>query len=311
MNREVEMNRIPEVQNEAAQIERLAAQRALHCKEKLVVVIQIILTAIVPVFLSYLLLGRQHRLRAWIAFCAAAIALIDAFFLDWLQRRFRRQAVLIQELFDTEVLALEWPSWQVGDKPDPETVTAESKNYIIRHGAESFHSWYPEAIGGLPLLWARLVCQRANLWYDISLRRRYIHHVALLLTFLAMVPFGVSLAKRAGVEELILTIIAPLLPVMLWSTREATRHRAALMQSEDLKKFIDRILAQDMAQSTEPKLERYARSIQDGILGARLSRPPVFEWFYRLFRRSNEETMKEGARKLVDDISRRLNARQF
>jgi len=300
------MNRIPNVQNEAAQLERLAAQRVLHGKEKRVVFAQIILTAIVPVILSNCLSG-QPWVRARIAFCAAVIALIDALLLDRFQRHFRKQAVLVQELFDTEVLALEWPSWHVGDRPDPETVAAESKNYIIRHGTNSIHSWYPEIIGDLPLPWARIVCQRSNLWYDATLRRRYIHHVVLLAAILAMAPFGISLAKRAGAEELILTIIAPLLPVMLWSIREATRHRAALQHTEDLKKFVNGVLDQDVAQLAQPKLEQYARSIQDGILWARLTTPPVFDWFYRLFRRSNEEKLKKGTARLVEDVIRKLN----
>lgn len=65
--------------------------------------------------------------------------------------------------------------------------------------------WYPKEVAALALPLARLVCQRANCWWDANLRRKYANWLLaiLIVTFvavLAIFPCKPTYAVRTAYE---------------------------------------------------------------------------------------------------------------
>ena len=63
------------------------------------------------------------------------------------------------------------------------------KNTTAKH-----RDWYPPEVGRLPLPLARLICQRAAVWWDMSQRRKY---AGLACLIVAVMVVGVSLPSHS------------------------------------------------------------------------------------------------------------------
>src|SRR2546429_7322325 len=160
------MNRIPEVQNQEAQLERLRAQRYLYSCSKIVLGAQAILSG--PVALAWsLAVLLSPQLKGIAALWVLVVFLCDFTWLTRLQEAWRERAAKIQELFDCDVLELPWNSVKAGIPPTPEEIHGNADKYIrADDGSTPVENWYPPAVGALPLGVARIVCQRANCWWD-------------------------------------------------------------------------------------------------------------------------------------------------
>jgi hypothetical protein len=301
------INTIADDQNSDKQLLRLAAQKCLHSAEKRVAGLQFSVAVVFPIacFFAARLLP---SLQAWAAFYGIAVALLDSALLDYFQAHFRGAAVAVQELFDSELYKLDWSPCHVGTAPDPESIHGYALKYKRRHpNMDDLRDWYPNVVSRLPLSWARLVCQRVNLEYDLNLRRQYAYILLSLLVALPVSALIVSIAKGMLVRELVVTIMAPALPLVQWCIREFKRHRNASMATSRIKAHVESLLSKaGLVEMTESKLAAEARSIQDAIAESRAAKPPVPDWFYRRHRKENEERMTKGTADVVDSVLTRL-----
>ena len=105
-------------------------------------------------------------------------------------------------------------------------------------------------------------------------------------------------------HTLVVYIIVPLAPTLVWSIREANQQKAAADISRCLQGRLTKLFEQTVKgdlMGSEAKLQ--SREIQNKIFLYRSAYPPVPDWIYRWSKQVSEEAMKEAASEIVTRIS--------
>lgn len=291
-------NEIPKKQNMEENLRLLRAQRRIYARAKRLLALQMILTLALPVGFAVLVIFWSD-LKALTAVIALAAVIVDTALLDRLQKDIRRLGAKIQEMFDCAVLDLPWDYFTVGDEPEPENIHEAAE----AHGTnddEALKNWYPLAAGTMPLYVGRIICQRTNLFYDAKLRR-YVGKstLTLVLGVTAILSF-VGVALKLPLDVFILTVVAPVVPVIVWGTREFYRQRDAADASDRLRKQAEELWKRLLTETChETECAEQSRLFQNGIFERRVSAPVVFGWIYKRLRPKLEPQMDAGAEAMV------------
>lgn len=296
------MNAIPTDQNSAVQLDRLAAQRQLYTEAKQLEALRTIIA--VPLVLLWSIVAAIFpQVRVYAAAWGIVAALIDIAYLNRWEHSLQRKAAKIQEMFDCDVLNLPWRYLTVGHPPDVESIAEASKKYKSKdpHYA-ALHDWYPKAVGKLPLPLARIVCQRANCWWDGKLRRRYAVNALALVGLLTVAVLLIGLVGGFSVEGLVLSVLAPLTPAFTWAIRQYYEQSDYSIAADHLKEYCERLWSQAVSgKISDEELARESRELQDGIFERRCRGPLIFNWIYRLLRKEYEEQMNISAEALTQE----------
>lgn len=294
-------------QNADEQIIRLAAASRIYTRAKVVLAAQFLLT--VPAGLATGVIAAQFpALKQWTATFSFAVALIDALFLERYQSHLKKQGAKIQEAFDCAVLDLPWRKLKAGDPVETEIVHDEGKSYLRKHPDQSnLENWYPPVVSNLPLYLARLICQRANCWWDAKLRRKYCLGLKLILAVLtvALVVCGLKINQTLG--QLVLSIVAPLSPALLWGTREIRKQSEAAETLDKLRYQVEQTWDKALHGALAPgAIQQASIEIQDEIFDRRSRHPLIFNWINRLVRDKQQEGMNEKAQEMVMEAQKFL-----
>lgn len=240
----------------------------------------------------------EERTRPWVAVASLLAVVCDALVLDRRQRLLLERAAKVSEQFDCELLAMEWDSFAAGRKVDAETIAGSSRAW--RGDEAALRDWYPPAVAAAPLHLARLVCQRANLWYDSSLRKRvgdWLLFTSLGVTAALLVA---GLALHLDVAGFATTLMAPATPFLAWSIRERFRQIDAATAIEGIKTEAEDVwrLAAKGGIASEECVVR-SRRFQNAIYARRVANPLPLPFIYRLLRDEKELEMNAGADELL------------
>ncbi len=161
--------------------------------------------------------------------------------------------------------------------------------------------WYSPRVDELPLPVGRIICQRANCWWDSTQRR---HYAAWLVGIVASIFVVVcSLALRGGVslEALLLKGILPLAPALLIALRQFNEQREAADRLDKLKNHCDAIWKEALSGKSKSVLTGMSRNLQDEILENRRKAPPVLDSIFKRLRNDYESSMNHAADYYVSD----------
>ena len=286
-------------QNSPEAIKRLRAQRYLHARAKRVAGLQVVLTTILPIAGAILEMF-WPRLKGSVAFYGISVSILDVAVIDAWQKRLRKGGAKIQEAFDCYVLDLPWDDVGVGTRPEEEDVHAASSAY--RGGKEdtTLENWYPAAAGEIPLFLGRLICQRSNLRWDAHLRRRYRTWLAGTLVTVGAVISYLGLRSDFSLQQLTISVLAPIAPMILWGIREFQGHGDAAEVSDRLRdKSQELWLAGIEGKLPDEALRARSRLLQSEIYDRRVNAPMIFDSVYRFLRAAGEEQMNVAANELV------------
>lgn len=297
--------KIPDEQNSEKQIGRLAAFSLFYQRAKVVAAIQFALTVPMAI-VSAGIIAYEPKVKVWTTFFALTVALLDALILERIQNYFRKLAARTQEQFDCDLFVLEWRSLRVGEKPEIGDVLQaanrfKKKNPAIGH----LKDWYPTVLDQVPLSLARLVCQRTNCWWDSSLRKKYANVLIAILLLVIVTVFVIALVQGQTVEQMILTVYAPIAPAVLWTVREVRRQHDAAGALDKLRSHVERVWVSALkSQPTSAELDVAAREIQDSIFDGRSKNPLIFDWINNLVRPSHQISMNAKADEMMDEAIR-------
>jgi hypothetical protein len=286
---------IAELQNTDTQLHRLGAQRQLYATAKLVYGWQVVLGGPIAIVGAVFVLCRPE-FKVYAATWGLIVALCDFFWLTPWQRELRSNAARIQEAFDCDVLGLKWNDLKAGHFPDPELVTAQSTRY--ERWAErmpTLMNWYSPCVDELPLHVGRIICQRANCWWDSIQRRHYAAWILGIATSVFVVVCGFSLVGGASLEGLLLKGILPLAPVLLIAFRQFAEQREAADRLDRLKRHCETIWKAALSGETRSALTDMSRNLQDEIFDNRRKAPPVLDFIFRRVRNEYEIGMNNAA----------------
>ena len=296
------MNRIQTTQNEPLQLQRLGAQRQLYGQAKLVLAAQIVLGFPVAILWIFVAWQCEH-----LRFAAATFGIVALFFdlycLTIWQSALREKAAKIQEAFDCDVLELPWQKQKAGKRVDHEVEV----DYSIRYQkvAAQHHpvtDWYPVAVSTIPLSVARVVCQRANCWWDSAQRRLYVKILLGVLFGVVATTTVAAMAADLSLQDYALVVGLPLLPFFRVVLIQIRDHRDAATRLDKLKDDAKELFDDARADPASENLKGRARALQDEIFESRKRNPPLFDWIFNRLRTAYEVQMNFSAAELAAQI---------
>jgi hypothetical protein len=295
------MNKIPTLQNEEEPLKLLRARTHIYTRATRMMIVQLLLTVIVPGAGAVLVLFRPD-FRAYVAAASLAIVIIDPLLLDRQYKILLKQAAKIAEQFDCTVLSLPWDQFTVGNRVDAEDIHAAARAYAAHHDDTKLLGWYPESVGAAPLHLARIICQRANLRYDSKLRRSYAVVIQIIAWALSCGLAIYGLIQNLQMRDLVLSM-APAAPILAWAAREYYRQRDTADLLEDLKNEAEQLWTRArVGECDVPGCLQKSREFQNAIYTRRATSQLVMPFLYLIKRSRLEDEMNQGAAALLRDL---------
>lgn len=296
-------NQICVKQNDKLQLQRLAAQRQMYTDAKQIQAWQLVLS--VPVVIAVVaVVAWREDLQVYAALYGLVVVFLDLCYLTPKVKALKKKAARTQELFDVEVLDLDWNEFLLGNRPAGEEVARFAGKYAERTSDLSdLSNWYSSAVAEVDIGAARILCQRANLSWDVELRRRYTSWLLRGLVIVCAIVTLIGVAGELTLTKLILTVIVPLQPGLLYAAREIHGQRDAC---ERLDRLMDKALGvwdgilSDGLSSTA--LKEKGQAMQSALLEHRQTCPLIFDWIYKKLRRQDEKKMRKSTEYLVAEL---------
>lgn len=302
-------NKIPNTQEAPAQIKLLRARKHTYALADRLFVAQLILSVALPV-IGGGIAAVFPVAKPWVAALALATIVLDALLIDRYLKALLKRGAIIGEQFDCIVLELAWDQFSVGDKIDPEDIHRAARAYSSKHDDSAIIGWYPKEVGDVPLHVGRVICQRTNLRYDSSLRRRYGTYLVQAALALVGAFFLIGLTQDSTITGWVLTM-APATPLLAWAARECHRQGDAAASLETLKKQADGLLDRVMADDCSPDdCGEASREFQSAIFLRRAANPLIIPSLYAYMRPQLEDEMKVAAEQLVERYKRSRKGRR-
>jgi hypothetical protein len=294
------MNNIPQEQNKQPILDLLAAQRQFYSDAKFWQAVNIIVVVVIAIILS-ILVPSYPSLNTCSSVWGIIIPLLDVSFLSPYQKLIQEKAAQIQQEFDCQVLEFNWGNLHCETPVEPESIIRATKRYKQNKSDYSdLENWYPVSIKPLPIHIARIICQRANIRWDASLRRRYGKGVVVALTSLTIIVILIGLVQGQTLKDSALTMIFPLLPIFLLGLRQYKEHNDAANRLDRLRERAETIIEDTLAKRVTPQdVEKASYSLQSQIYDNRRRSPLIFEWIYNRLKSDDEDLMNINAEALV------------
>lgn len=299
------MNAIPQEQMTQKQLERLAAQRQLYSDAKRIQAVMLIFS--VPLVIVWTLLAAIFpNLQVFVAFWGVSITIVDnVVFTRW-QKSLQEKAAKIQQLFDCDILQMDWSNLNSGNRSEPEVIVEASSRFKRTDpNYSTLQNWYPVIVGQLPIHLARIICQRSNCWWDAKLRRRYAVWGIVTVVGLTVIVVLVGLIGGLTLEKFFLVVLAPLIPTVVLGIRQYIEHTEAAARLDRLREHSEDLWSQAIRGRVTPQeLTGGSYKLQNEIYDNRRRNPLIFNWIYRRLRREQEQQMNRGAEALIEEALR-------
>ena len=298
---------IIENENLSVNIERLAAQREMYSLGKTYFNLQLIFNVLITVLLLVvgLLLNHFCEIKIdWVrTFYAFTILLIDNLVITSLINQLRQKASSVQEMFDCDVLNIEWNKILVGEKPHNEEVNKFYKKHLSRvKDLSNLKNWYAISISEINTNAAKLICQRSNFYYDFALRNYFIRWVIGIAVALLIIIVFSSCLNDVSTRTLFISGLFPYLPILSMALRLYNEHTTSIKNLESLKSAINSAWSNLLKK--EVVSEQTIRQIQDKIFLNRKSNPLIPDKMYNKLRSNLEEQMYYSVSLLVEEYKK-------
>ncbi|WP_152990745.1 S-4TM family putative pore-forming effector [Sphaerimonospora mesophila] len=274
----------------------LAAQSRLYTDAKRihdVRVATVVVLAIATVALALTL----PDLRLVVGTIGGALTFLWSIMASGREKRRRREAVYVQEEFDTHVFGLPWNNF-AADHPSP-TVIVES---AARYRGNRTKDWYPDTRNVVRPLDV-LICQRSNLGWGSSMHRLYAACLTGAVVLLVVAGVVVALIARLSAADALTAVLIP----FLGPVRELVEMVQANRDSGDMKakteaKVLD-LWSRGLKDAGAVTIDD-CRAVQDRILSIRQSNAHVPDWLDNIRRSHNEALMQESAEHMIEEAVR-------
>lgn len=300
------MNSIPSKQNEQRQLERLAAQREIYSSAKKMHIAQIGLTVFGPILLFVANLI-WPKLGAYSALYGIVVFIIDGVLIEPIIKSKKTKSAKIQELFDCDVLELETSPLKVVDDVTVEEILIHYRAHSkIKTNIEKIRDWYPSNIDQLPISIARIICQRANCWWDSKLRRRYSNFLKYtgLMVFLSLLVYA-FLADFSLIQFVL--IGSGLIPLFQFCNKQYNEHRDTASRLDELVCYSQNVWNKTILHDNPELAKDDSRRLQDEIFEHRCKSPLILDPFFKIFRDEHEELMNKSSEILIEEAHKAAN----
>lgn len=277
-------------QNSIVNIERLAAQRRLYSKAKIINYCNFAVTVFFPILISILptipifsFLRIQIVTLIFHAYTLIAIGL--QYWLTTYASKLKKFAAHIQLEFDMNVFALKWDTRFLGaDNNSSELLIAKEFKKFPEKKLKSLDNWYE--LSGLKEKTSKKVirlCQRQNLQWNSIIRRRVNTGLNGFVIVSITVCFLIMLLLKTNIAQITNSMInfVPLITWIITVNKNYKRDKNTLNELHDL--VNDKRYGKDTALLIEAKITEYR---QNGSL--------IPNFIYHIYRDNDEEVYKQA-----------------
>lgn len=234
--------------------------------------------------------------KPFIAFLAVCLTLLDVTLVDRAYKTALKTAARSSELFDIQLLKLEWHGLVAGMRPTPEETDSAVRGWERLRTKHSIENWYALDVDKVPMGLARAICQRTNVTYDSDLRRLYRIWLDSLMVGVTVIIVFLGMASQATFADFVLSAVVPTAPFLIWGLRERFRQADAVKANEpvtqEAEKLIEAVIA---GNCPDHDCLIRSRSLQDAIFQRRATTVLLFPGIYRYRRPDAERDMLAGA----------------
>jgi SMODS-associating 4TM effector domain len=301
---------IVEKENLPKNIERLAAQNEIYFQAKRLFMLQFIVTGVVTILLALIAVALSYLSSTldlnWVRGSYGVIAATgDLFLLNHFINQLRQKAACVQELFDCDVLGLQWNAVCCGEQIRPEDIKKYADKHLKRvKSYDKLKTWYADTIKEVDGPAAKVICQRSNFAYDAAIRKSFLFWVVGISLTILVGVLVIALIMNAPARAIASMSLFPILPILVFLGKLAKEHRASLQNLDSLNSAITRLWSEVLA-GTAQNADGTIRQIQDKIYQNRKTSPLIPEWFFDWKRPGLEQQMYYG----VDELVRQYQAR--
>jgi len=296
-------NQILTAQNSESNIDKLLAQRKIYSNAKVLQNLLLFTTVLVPISISIITNFTRFRIddKSWIFISYSIVVLLVEKIIERVIDRNKKTAASIQEEFDIGVLDIPDNETLNTVFVDLETIRANSKREKkSKKKVAKVTNWYSTKIEILNTDIAVLFCQRMNICYDFSIKRKYSFYLVMIsvLTFLCLLIF--SLSQNFSLQKFIVEVVLPSLPIFTFTYKEVSTNLEALDNLGKLKEIIEsELLAKSLSDSVE---KEKVRKIQDRIFSNRMLSPLIPDFIYRALWTKLEDEMNYSVENRINEL---------
>lgn len=295
------VNSIASRQNTVDAIDLLAASSRAYANVKTIAKLQSFIAGTAALLGGLALLFPIMKL--WGTAYSVIVLLVDFLFFEPHLKKYQDIGAKIQEIFDTDVLQIPANPTKVHPLPEPEEIHSLATKFRAKHTTQRLYDWYPINASEVPIEYGRLICQRANMTWDSSLRKAFASIFFVSAFIVGIMAFIVALAMNLEFSTVCLSILLPLTPACVKLIREGRKHQESSSASDRTRSKLQSIwdgILQGSASLSD--MQEGSRRLQDEIYERRKNSPTVPEWLYRLQRDQHESEMQYGASQMVESV---------
>jgi SMODS-associating 4TM effector domain len=295
---------ILETQNESFHIDKLLAQKNIYSKAKILQGILIFITIPLPIIIALILkfyptlFDEKH----WFFVLYLVLASLFEKVLENYVDRYKKLAASIQEAFDTKVLNIE---------ENESLNTANIDNELIRENSKEprknskrvadVTNWYSLNIISIRTNIASILCQRTNIFYDFSVRKRYNWAMRIIVVLTFIILMVISLKNNITLKLFLIEVVIPSIPVFMFAYKEINSNTESIDNLEHLRNLIEVNLNNLTIESNIQK--PLLRKIQDRIYSNRILNPLIPDFLYYLIRPKLEDQMNYSVEQKVKELT--------
>lgn len=230
-----------------------------------------------------------------VAAAAGAWVLVGRTVLAIAEQRQIRQAVTVQEQFDTDLFELPWNASLAGPKAAAEDI-ADGARHVPDDSR--LRDWYAPT-SGAPWPLDVLLCQRSSAVWGRRVHYDYGITVATLGGgwFLAGIIMG--LAAHLTLGGYLISLFLPSQPAFLDAIELSRSHLRQSADKQAIEQQADALWEKGCRKPTSVTAAD-CRTIQDQAYRLRSGGPRVAQWFYRLRRGRDQQAMEAAVSHLLD-----------
>lgn len=271
-------------------------------------VLQLIFVVTLPTILAFSA-AMWRNLTPVSALAGIVMLLLDAAALYPVQAAFRADGAQTQERFECNVLALPISKARLIGAPEIEEIQDIGRATMPTIPTERLQDWYPPSLSNIPLEAARFACMRQSAAWDSDLRAWYAWILGSGGMLVVIAAIAAGLVAKLSLADALVAIALPLMPALVWTTREIWDQVAARRAGIDLRAAIcgawDEVLAHKLTVD-----EAFARAIQiqDALYFSRATAPGVPGFVYRLLRSRFQQRMGDSATELIRNYEESMSS---
>ncbi len=305
------MNNIVELENRPEAIKQLAAQAALYSGAKSLFSIQLFLSVPFIIIVAFAALALDKEwfavtkvdISPYVGVLGIVLTLLDTMVFNPLISNRRSTAAKIQQCFDSTVLNLPWNEIVYGARPDQEIVEEWAKKNTRLVTSGKFDNWYRVEVRDLPHEAGRLVCQRANCWWDMQLRSRYNVTVGVVGVVLFATLVGISFGLDLTMSNFFSLVAAPFLPFVAIAPKLILDNRDAISRLQFMKDMVEETWNKALQPTYDvDALKSRSQAIQEGIYNNRSQNPLIFDWLANRLKPKNEDLQSKTTKQYVAEF---------